>query len=94
MSGESSKPNSGRFPKGYSGNRKGRSPRSHAPQDPLFEIFSEPIRVNGPDGPRDMFPEEMVEWTTFLAALTGKAMAIRDMTKWLMEYRWKLKGVY
>ncbi len=29
----------------------------------------------------------MVEWTTFLAALKGKAMAIREMAKWLMEYR-------
>src|SRR5258705_7545554 len=28
----------------------------------------------------------MVEWTTFLAALKGKAMAIREMTKWFMEY--------
>jgi Family of unknown function (DUF5681) len=86
MSNES-KQNAGWFPKGRSGNREGRPPNRRVPQDPTFDTLSEPIRVNGPDGPRDMLPEEMLEWTTFLAALKGKAMAIREMTKWFMEYR-------
>src|ERR1700687_6397897 len=86
MSNES-KQNAGWFPKGRSANREGRPPNRRVPQDPTFDTLSEPIRVNGPDGPRDMLPEEMLEWTTFLAALKGKAMAIREMTKWMMEYR-------
>jgi hypothetical protein len=86
MSNES-KQNAGWFPKGRSGNSKGRPANRRVSPDPTFDTLSEPIRVNGPDGPRDMLPEEMVEWTTFLAALKGKAMPIRDMAKWLMEYR-------
>jgi uncharacterized protein DUF5681 len=82
-----SKPNRGWFPKGRSGNSRGRPANRRVPQDSTFKVLSETIRVIGPDGPRDMLPEEMVEWTTFLAALEGKAMAIRDMAKWLMEYR-------
>jgi hypothetical protein len=86
MSNES-KQNPGWFPKGSSGNRKGRPANRRVPQDPIFDTLSEPITVNGPDGPRDMLPEEMLEWTTFLAAVKGKAMAIRVVTKWMMEYR-------
>jgi len=86
MSHESQQ-NPGWFPKGRSGNRHGRPANRRVPHDPTFKVLSETIRVSGPDGPRDMLPEEMVEWTTFLAALKGKAMAIRDMTKWMMEYR-------
>jgi Family of unknown function (DUF5681) len=83
-----SKVNSGWFPKGRSGNRKGRpAARRRSKQDPVLEILSEPITVNGPDGPRDMSQEDVVEWTTFQAALAGKAMATRDMIKWLMEDR-------
>jgi hypothetical protein len=88
MSGKPlSKPNPGWFPKGACGNRNGRPANRRVPQDPNFKVLSEKIRVNGPDGPRDMLPEEAVEWTTFLAALTGKSMAIRDVTKWMKEYR-------
>ncbi len=85
MSHESQQ-NPGWFPKGRSGNSRGRPANRRVPQDPTFDALSEPIRVNGSDGPRDMLPQEMVEWTTFLAALKGKAMAIREMTKWFMEY--------
>src|SRR5277367_575754 len=84
---ETEKQNAGRFPKGRSGNPKGRPARRRVPQDPIFNVLSETIRVNGPGGPRDMLPEEMVEWATFLAALKGKARAIRDMTEWMIEYR-------
>jgi hypothetical protein len=82
-----SKSNRGWFPKGRSGNEGGRPPRTRAPQDPLLEIFSEPIRVNGPDGSRDMSQEEAMEWATFRAALTGTAAAIKDMTEMLTEYQ-------
>src|ERR1700756_3400621 len=82
-----SKPNRGWFPKGRSGNKRGRPPRTPAPQNPLLDIFTEAIRVNGPDGPRDMSQEEAMEWATFQAALSGKAAAIKDMVEMLTAYQ-------
>jgi hypothetical protein len=85
-----SKSNRGWFAEGRSGNRSGRPVRTRAVQDAVLEILVIPkIMVNGPGGPREMSTAELIEWTTFQAALTGKAMAIRQVTKWKLENkRW------
>ena len=71
----SSKPNSGRFQKGRSGNRKGRPPRAPTPLNPLSQIFFDPIQVNGTDGPCEMSPDQAMKWATFKAACSGRAAA-------------------
>jgi hypothetical protein len=37
-----------------------------------------------------MSTAELIEWTTFQAALAGKSMAIRQVTKWKLEYKRRL----
>jgi hypothetical protein len=82
-----SRPNGGRFQKGHSGNRKGRPVRSRSPQDPVLEVLVNPtVTVTGPDGARELSWEELLHWKMFQAALAGKAMAIRQVAKWITEY--------
>jgi hypothetical protein len=86
----SPKPNNGRFPKGHSGNRSGRPVRTRPPQDTVLEILVDAkIIVSGPCGSREMTTAELIKWTTFQAALAGKATAKRQVTKWKLENkRW------
>jgi hypothetical protein len=51
-----------------------------------LEIFFEPVQAKGPDGPCEMSQDEAMKWTTFKAACTGKAAAIRDMAEMVKEY--------
>jgi hypothetical protein len=89
----SSKPNRGWFPRGRSGNKKGRPAGSRAVQDPVAEILVNPkMTVNGPGGPREMSVVEVIQWKMYQAALTGKAMAIREVTKRFIKYQlWMAK---
>jgi hypothetical protein len=94
MSDEScSKSNRGWFPTGASGNYKGRPAGSQVPHDPVAEILVSPkMTVNGPGGPREIPLAEVIQWKTYQAALQGKAMAIRQVTKWFKKYqRWMAK---
>ena len=94
MSGKPlSKPNPGWFPKGASGNRKGRPAAIRASQHPVVEILVSPkMTVNGPGGPREMSVAEVIQWKIYQAALAGKAMAIREVTKRLIKYQqWMAK---
>jgi hypothetical protein len=50
------------------------------------------MTVNGPGGPREMSVVEVIQWKMYQAALTGKAMAIREVTKRFIKYQlWMAK---
>jgi len=88
-----SKPNRGWFPEGRSPNPKGRPAGTRAPQDSVLEVLvNTKITVTGLDGPHEMSTEEAIQWRIYQAALAGKAMAIREVTKWIIKYqRWLAK---
>jgi Family of unknown function (DUF5681) len=83
---EPSNPNSGWFPKGTSGNRKGRRAGSRAPKASAFEVLTDTtVAVNGPGGPRQIPTEEAIQWRVYQDALAGKTAALRQVVKWIMK---------
>jgi Family of unknown function (DUF5681) len=76
--------NPGRFPKGRSGNPKGRPKGSRVRAGSAFEVLVDKT-FTVPDGGyiRDISFEEALQRRTCQEALDGKAMAIREVLKWI-----------
>ena len=81
-----STPNPGWFPKGRSGNLKGRPRASRASMVSAFEVLVEKtLTVAGPSGTREITVEEALQQRTYRGALEGKRMAMREVLKWIMK---------
>src|SRR5262249_53529745 len=80
-----SKPNPGWFPKGRSGNPEGR-PTSRTAKASAFEVLAEmTLTVTGLGGTRELTMEEALQQRTYQDALAGKAMAVREVGKWITK---------
>ncbi|WP_416193080.1 DUF5681 domain-containing protein [Nitrobacter sp. TKz-YC01] len=78
-------PNPGWFPKGRSGNLKGR-PTSSRSKASAFEVLVEKtLTVDGQGGIREITVEEALQQRTYQDALAGKRMAIREVVKWIIK---------
>jgi len=81
-----SKANPGWFPKGRSGNLKGRPRGSRAPESSAFEVLIErTLTVTDRGGTREITMEEALQRRTYQDALKGKRMAIREVVKWIRQ---------
>jgi Family of unknown function (DUF5681) len=80
------KANPGWFPKGRSGNLKGRPRGSRAPKGSAFEVLVEKtLTVTDRGGTREITMKEALQQRTYQDALKGKRMAIREVLKWIQE---------
>jgi hypothetical protein len=76
----------GRFPKGRSGNPKGRPTSSRAPKSSAFEVLVEKtLTITDHLGTREMTVKEGLEQRTYQDALAGKRMAQREVMKWIIK---------
>jgi uncharacterized protein DUF5681 len=81
-----SKPNPGWFPKGRSGNRKGRPTASRTAKASAFEVLADmTLTVTGLGGTRELTVEEALQQRTYQDALVGKTMAVRQVVKWIIK---------
>ncbi|KJC49488.1 hypothetical protein UP09_07265 [Bradyrhizobium sp. LTSP885] len=90
-----SNPSSGQFPKGRSGNPKGR-PRgsgSRGARTSAFDVLlDKTLTVTNGDQTREVSMEEGLQQRTFRDALAGKRLAIREVLKWMMKREeWRAK---
>ena len=77
--------NPGWFPKGRSGNLKGR-PTSSRSKASAFEVLVEKtLTVDGQGGIREITVEEALQQRTYQDALAGKRMAMREVVKWIIK---------
>jgi Family of unknown function (DUF5681) len=85
--------NSGRFPKGRSGNPGGRPKASRAAQGSAFDIVLKKILTVGHGADtRKITIEEALQQRTFQDALAGKLLAMREVVKWIMKREaWRAK---
>jgi hypothetical protein len=80
------KANPGWFPKGRSGNPKGRPTSSRASNTSAFEVIMEKtLTVDDLGGTREITVEEALQRRTYRDALAGKRMAQREVVKWIMK---------
>lgn len=78
--------NSGWFPKGHTGNPKGRPSSSRNSKASVFEVLVEKtLIVNDPGGTREISVEEALQQRTYQDALAGKRMAMREVVKWIIK---------
>jgi len=78
--------NPGWFPKGRSGNLKGRPSSSRAPKSSAFEVLVEKtITVSHHGGTREITVEEALQQRTYRGAVAGQRMAQREVLKWIMK---------
>jgi len=81
-----SAPNPGWFPKGRSGNLRGRPTSSRAPKSSAFEVLVEKtLTVADHGGTREITMEEALQQRTYRDALAGKRMAVREVVKWIIK---------
>jgi hypothetical protein len=89
MSKEASSPsasNSGRFPRGRSGNLNGRPKRPRPSKGSAFEVLAEKtLTVASGSGTRKVALEDALQQRTLQDALAGKRMAQREVVKWIMK---------
>lgn len=89
MSDESptpTKPNRGRFQKGWSGNPGGRPTAPRAPQASAFDIVvKKTLTVPHKGGTREITMEEALQQRIFQNALAGRRTAQREVLKWIQE---------
>jgi Family of unknown function (DUF5681) len=85
--------NPGWFPKGRSGNLKGRPRKSRVPTPSAFEVLVEKtFKVADGGGTREITAEDALRQRTYQDALAGKGMAIRTVMKWIMKREaWRAK---
>ena len=80
--------NPGWFPKGRSGNRRGRPRGSRAPKPSAFEVLvDKTLTVTDHLGTREITIEEGLQQRTYQDALAGKRMAMREVVKWMIKTR-------
>jgi Family of unknown function (DUF5681) len=78
--------NPGWFPKGRSGNLKGRPKTSRDQMVSAFEVLVEKtLTVPDRGGTREITLEEALEQRTYQDALAGKRMAMREVKKWIIK---------
>ena len=78
--------NPGWFPKGRSGNRRGRPRGSRAPKSSAFEVLvDKTLTVTDHLGTREITIEEGLQQRTYQDALAGKRMAMREVVKWIIK---------
>jgi hypothetical protein len=78
--------NPGWFPKGRSGNLKGRPRTSRTSKGSAFEVLVErTITVVDRGGTREMTVEGALQQRTYQDALVGKGMAMREVVKWIVK---------
>jgi hypothetical protein len=81
-----SAPNSGRFPKGRSGNPGGRPRVSLAAQRSAFDIvLKKKLTVAHGAGTREITAEEAHQQVILRDALAGNRSAMRDVVKWIVK---------
>ena len=80
-------PNPGWFPKGRSGNLKGRPTTARVPNGSAFEVLVEKTLTVANRGgtTREIPVEEALQQRTYQDALAGKRMAMREVVKWIQE---------
>jgi Family of unknown function (DUF5681) len=84
--------NPGWFPKGRSGNLKGRPASSRASKASAFEVLVEKtLTVEGQGGTREITVEEALQQRTYQDALAGKRMAMREVVKWIIKREARLE---
>ena len=80
------KANSGWFPKGRSGNPKGRPTSSRASRASAFEVIVEKtLTVVHHAGTREITMEEALQQRTYQDALEGKRPAMREVLRWIKK---------
>jgi Family of unknown function (DUF5681) len=78
--------NPGWFPKGRSGNPKGRPKKSREAKGSAFQVLlDKTLTVPDRGGTREILFEKALQLRTFQNALDGKAMAIREVLKWIRK---------
>jgi len=78
--------NPGWFPKGRSGNLKGRPTSSLPPKSSAFEVLVEKtLTVAHNGGTREITVEEALQQRTYRDAVAGKRMPQREVLKWIMQ---------
>ena len=78
--------NPGWFPKGRSGNLKGRPKSSRVQTVSAFEVLVEKtLMVPDRGGTREITLEEALQRRTYQDALAGKRMAMREVKKWIIK---------
>ena len=78
--------NPGWFPKGRSGNLKGRPTSSHVPKSSAFEVLVEKtITVADRGATREITMEEALQQRSYRDALAGKRMVQREVLKWITK---------
>jgi hypothetical protein len=80
-------PNPGWFPKGRSGNLKGRPKSSRVRNGSAFEVLVEKTLTvaNRGSTTREIPVEEALQQRTYQDALAGKRMAMREVVKWIIK---------
>lgn len=91
----SQKSNTGQFPKGRSGNPKGR-PRGSGKRSPTSSavevLLDKTLTVTKGGISRQLTMEEALQERTFNDALAGKRLAMREVLKWIAAYEaWQAK---
>ena len=80
-----------RFPKGKSGNPKGRPKKKHPiskePDNPLARIHAERFTVTGQDSEHKLSTKEFQEHKILEAAFKGKLRAVRQVFRWIKKRR-------
>jgi Family of unknown function (DUF5681) len=80
------KANPGWFPKGRSGNPKGRPTSSRASRASPFEVIvDKTLTVVHHGGTREITMEEALQQRTYQDALAGKRMAQREVLRWIKK---------
>jgi Family of unknown function (DUF5681) len=87
------RPNEGWFPKGRSGNPKGRPRGSRVPTGSAFEVLvDKTLTVPDRGGTREITLEEALQQRTYQDALAGKRMAMHEVMKWIKKREaWRAK---
>ena len=81
-----SAPNPGWFPKGRSGNLRGRPTSTRAPKCSAFGVLAErTLTVADHGGTREITMEEALQQRTYRDAVACKRMAQREVLKWIMK---------
>lgn len=78
--------NGGQFPKGRSGNPKGRPGKTPPPRSSAFDVVVErTLTVTRNGVTQDITMDEALQHRVYQDALDGKRLAIRQVVKWIVK---------